>query len=937
MGNKMVFGVLSKVYLIFFVLTLSIYGYYEIKSENLYSYVESNIKTFSFYVNEESVDLGEDNRVRIYEKTEYDFSNSKIIRMDIDNVRSGSDVVIYKIVLSLGINDHIVFNANDIFRFFSPNNNITEVRVVDDKFMFHIVDGSDPFFYLSKDGLTLLENRVNSFISKKISLKRLRVLFFVEITLLMILFLVKFDLYERIIEIFTIGFFRVDSTSKKEILTAIMFFLSYIIFTFNTNPFAGEVLAPLDLLLHYDNSGYLQLIEEGSLNEPNASFLARSDVIDANLPNKIFTVNMLLGKDNRISFYKMPALNFTDSFYSPGFFIFFLFQGTPFGFYLVSLLNLMICGIGSFILSKRYLPFIPALFIGFIYIFSGQMVGWFYWQHVYTFIWFPWIFWGLISYLETEEKKYIPVIVISTALMIGGGFPAVAAFALYALFFFVIYDLIINIKKLKEMLPKYAIAFVIIFSSCGIMSFTVFPYLDKLNSFGIIESRRGGTVLDPSLISFLWDFKTQSMACYPEHISFIGKISIVLSSFAVLSIFTSIVTQKQKKVIGFFIILALICILISFGFVDNRIISYFPVFKTNNYTRLNFVTLFALSMLSGFGFYMVSKVFSNLLIIIPKIIKIKTKFNSPYRNIINTIVFICMIILFISQIQPQIELFRKLNYPNEIELWYPKTKTLDYLISNEKPLEYCFFDSSYFPIQGVNKVHGLFTWFDHSFKSMPHMKYLERIVPDMGGSKTACNYSYDMINFSNPDLSMLLTMLNIGFVVLNSDAIGFEEMHDFNQYWNKVSLESSINVYSQKNDVSGAFYAANLIDDIPMSNLIDYHNIVHTMIDKKRKEIIVDYKGESSGYIVLPLPTYSNLNVKVNGVEADLEFFKGFIPAVVVDKGDVVTFYYMVDNLWSYISLSLVSLFLIIIIYYKYDSFIEILQRLLLRVDFKSS
>ncbi|MGH7857675.1 MAG: hypothetical protein ACREQY_10130, partial [Candidatus Binatia bacterium] len=196
------------------------------------------------------------------------------------------------------------------------------------------------------------------------------------------------------------------------------------------NLFAGEIVAPMDLLLH--RPGWAESGLEWPLSRTKAS-----DVIDGHLPKWIFLKQELLG--GRVPFWNpmpgggQPAFGIlSHGYFTPRFLLFLLFD-EGLGYTLGLLAQATLSALGIYLLCRTALGVLPSLFGGFTYMMCGFNSIWAMWPHVATSLWLPWIFWASIRLAERPSGRRAALLAVFVSLLVLGGYPPVAAFGFYGI------------------------------------------------------------------------------------------------------------------------------------------------------------------------------------------------------------------------------------------------------------------------------------------------------------------------------------------------------------------------------------------------------------------------------------------------------------------------------------------------------------------------
>src|SRR5688500_8314976 len=155
------------------------------------------------------------------------------------------------------------------------------------------------------------------------------------------------------------------------------------------NPFRGETVGPFDLLAAH--AGWRVADAPVTVRH-----MERSDILDALVPEWMEARRQIRSGDvplwNPLRAGGGAALlDPTNALLTPGFAAFAAAPDPPTGFYLSTLLTLVIAGLGMHLLVARECGPWAALFAGISYMACGFLAAWLYWPHTHTAIWIPWL------------------------------------------------------------------------------------------------------------------------------------------------------------------------------------------------------------------------------------------------------------------------------------------------------------------------------------------------------------------------------------------------------------------------------------------------------------------------------------------------------------------------------------------------------------------
>jgi len=494
------------------------------------------------------------------------------------------------------------------------------------------------------------------------------------------------------------------------------------LFMLGTNPFKGETLAPMDLLVKYpgwqNTHHHLKLIHG-----------ERSDVLDAKLPIWISAKRDLYQGEFPIWNHQRggkPGLTFTNSLFTPAFFTFAFISDDALGFYLSNLINVLIGLLGMFTFLRLFFNIYASMFGALVFMFSGFNTAWFYWAHVDTAIWTPWVLWAIYRYLESKEKRYLPMVTLMMLMLNLGGFPMIAVMTYMAAAIMVIVYFITNKTHLKEIGSTllHLIGF-------GILSILIaipflYPLVELLSWMGGMQHRSTGSGF--ALRDF-WLFIKPDYYKFPrvETTFYVGIVPLVLSLLAL-----PIMLFKPKTIAWIALGIILVAMSIAFVWIDPNILKKIPLINSSLFTRFGYMIDVGLAIFSAYAFH-----------------ELLTGVKRYQR-----ISFILIILLFTIQLIDQKRFFNRFNAPVPSSSFYPKTETLTYLQNTLKPNQYVMADSGYL-IAGTMGGYGLNDWFAHSFHSGAEKEALRRIVHRPFKTPTSAMYTFSQIDLGSPYIDLL--------------------------------------------------------------------------------------------------------------------------------------------------------------------------------------
>ena len=213
-------------------------------------------------------------------------------------------------------------------------------------------------------------------------------------------------------------------------------------------------------------------------------------------------------------------------------------------------------------------------------------------------------------YLRTEEAKWLPVITITSLLLIFGGFPAIAGFGFYSFGLLVIvwtvHEFLAgrqqqsggNSGDLKRLSKKARLPLLAVGISLLMSAITIIPFLDSMSGINLGYRTSGGIPLNiRDMILFLtWEEPPRV-----EMTFYVGIPVCILALAGIFSLFRA-GDRRLKTFVIFNASLVILTILIAFGLLPNGLTDALPIFRSNpKWGRLLVVALLGLASLSAAG------------------------------------------------------------------------------------------------------------------------------------------------------------------------------------------------------------------------------------------------------------------------------------------------------------------------------------------------
>jgi hypothetical protein len=682
----------------------------------------------------------------------------------------------------------------------------------------------------------------------------------------------------------------------KEDIVIVIFFLILSFIYLGANLFSNEIVAPMDLLLHYPgwhNTG---------VSVPVFN-LERSDILDSLIPQWTFARNSIL--DGTIPLWEpyiaggSPVLPlFTSSLLSPSFLVFFIFGGGV-GFTLSLLIKLVIAGYGTYKLCRTEMTILPSIFGGITYMICGFNASWLMWPHVTTSMWIPWMLWGII--LLNKEKKWIRFILLSifVALLIFGGFPFVAFCGLAIGFVLICWLIFIEGKKAGRLygLKSGLMLFSAIITGGGLAAVQILPFGEWLTQFNT-SWRQGGSPFTLHDLDILWTpFKyTNDFGSHiAPRVEYCGSVGIIALFFSIVAIILFLRYRKGTLTPLspiFWAPVTIIIMILVFNIEPLSSIFYkLPILNSNLDSRLLVFLGLSFSVLGASG--------------LDKSIKIATGIETKYNKLYKKFIVLLVIIIIGIQTSNMASIGSSQNAVVPADSFYPDTSTISYVQNNLLPGQNVLMTSVYM-VSGTITYYGISDWFAHSYHSDLEKDVLNNVVRDAWKTPSAAMYGINQVNLTSP----LMDELSIRYVLapkIMSQTINTTE-------WKIISVEDGISILENKNCPPGIFISTN-------SSIVNSgHEIKIIKYTPNYREYLIN--STQQGRLVTSTRFWPGWVSSINDRPVPIKPYLGILQSVEIPEGiSVIKFSYMPYSFYLGLLISLTTLILILIIPRKFFKF----------------
>jgi len=518
----------------------------------------------------------------------------------------------------------------------------------------------------------------------------------------------------------------------SELLGAGLFFALVGGLVLGANVFAGQIVAPMDLLF-----GYAGWQEVGPVL--GAHSVGRSDVVDGVLPRWIFLRESLI-KGQLPLWDPMPAGG------SPGFpfasvfslgFLMFLFFGDGVGFTLGLWIHLLVAGLGAYSLCRTRLTMLPSIFGGITYMMCGFNSSWLMVSAVETSMWIPWVLWAMIRLEERPNAYRGAALAVFVSAMILGGFPAVAGYALYASILLGLWLLTTRIVDERKLWSAARRGILISFYwglGMALSMILVVPFIYFIGQFDVAWRKYPGLPLRNAILLI---FPFRDGPPWVENTGYVGVIAVTLAALAVVY---ALFRRRNygplsPRFWGFAAVITFVIIYETPASLA-RLIYQLPVFNNNFSGRMMVLFGLELAVLGAVGFEVLSGTLE----------KLGTRWPPLKWKYVKLVLLLCLVILQATDLSRVVS---AQNTVVPIDTFYPVTPTIEYVSEHLKPGQYVISTAGAFGIAGSLGAYGIPEWFAHTYHTEQEKRILSQIVKNAWISPSAAYFPFDQVDIQS--------------------------------------------------------------------------------------------------------------------------------------------------------------------------------------------
>jgi hypothetical protein len=548
----------------------------------------------------------------------------------------------------------------------------------------------------------------------------------------------------------------------REPLLAASFFLAVAYVAFGANVFAGDVVAPMDLLSRF--SGYT----ENGTPRPLVN-VEMGDVLDSVLPIFRYAKRELsrgqLPLWNPLPAGGEPGLPLVfNGLVSPRFF-FFLLLPDGLGYTLGLIVQLALAGLGTHLLCRPGTGILPAAFAGVTFMLSGFNSSWTQWSQVSTSIWIPWMLWALGRLDRDASRRRVATLAAIVALLLFGGFPSVAGYGFY---FAGTLGLILFASRLRRLGARPAVEFgAAAFSAVGLgvllTAVQLVPSLYYLREFDLGARALHATGLPADALRALVDpdsIETQ----WTERTAYVGILPLVLSGIALVLLAIRKSQRAQPPLLSPMVWLGLLgfalCATYSTPASVASLLYRLPVLNFNPSGRMSSVMALAFAVLSG--------VATEALLTLSRPC-LRRHVGASFSRIAPAVAIAGLIAV---QVRDEGRTLPRHNAHAGKAWFFPVHPTVRYVLDHLGPDQSVLAVTDAYMLPGTLGSYGIPEWFGHAFRRPAERVALERVVREPWAPGTSARVAFDHIALQEP----VLDRLGIRFILLASAANPLEHL-----------------------------------------------------------------------------------------------------------------------------------------------------------------
>jgi hypothetical protein len=274
-----------------------------------------------------------------------------------------------------------------------------------------------------------------------------------------------------------------------------------------------------------------------------------------------------------------------------------------------AMLRLLLAGIGMYAFMREIeVSRWGARLAAVAFMLNGFHIVWLGVQTTYTSVWIPWLLWATERFIRRRDILYVCLLAVLVALMISGGFIAVAAYGLYAWGLYVLLRLGLGIAHKGFRRARFADGVALVGGLVAgflLIAAQLLPLVEFLGLTSYDQQRVGRGALHLPLwqsVNYLMpDYYGNHVTHnwwgagnYLEAAGYVGILTLILAGVALL------IRWRERNVL-FFLLLGVVSFSLVYGFPPRQLFSWMPMINSSSPSRLLIINAFVLAGLAGFG------------------------------------------------------------------------------------------------------------------------------------------------------------------------------------------------------------------------------------------------------------------------------------------------------------------------------------------------
>jgi len=512
---------------------------------------------------------------------------------------------------------------------------------------------------------------------------------------------------------------------------ALLAYLCLAVAYLGANPWAGETVGPFNLLA-----------AQKAWTQPGGHFEVgnheSTDVLDALLPRWIEARNVL--RAGRLPLWNpLPGggesgiHNPANALLTPAFAIFAASSQPAMGFYLATLFDLTLIGVGCFLWLLRHLRPGPAFLAGLTVMLCGFHAAWLFWPHTLTSMWICWLLWAVDGWWFRRTSGRFALMVAAATLLLLGGFPFVAELGLGATLLYACCLYWVD-RRSRDWHPLGAVmaAMMIAFAICAIPIAELALWLHSVDS----RNRVSGSFFyarDITSLLFPWSDRRPVLM---ESAVYAGTCATVL---AVAGWVLSLRRLWGVSAIGLFgLLLGAVGLTLVFELIPAAWLAWVPGLGNNPWSRASILLDIAMATSAAFA--------------------IDALMEKVVWKALGYGLLAAIVLLQGGELGWR---FRAFDGPVPSRYFYPSTPIIDRMAQTVTPFESVVADDS-FLVSGTLGGYGLREWAAHSFKTQATKAALSQIAVGALTTPTASVMRAEDIRLDSPMLDALAVRYVVG-------------------------------------------------------------------------------------------------------------------------------------------------------------------------------